>query len=93
MQHILPLFSLYAMGIAYLIIMSGIDKRKHMKRMETELKLQQEKERHLERWKLFLKFMEECHEAKESMMEIMWMNKCTKEESIVDRINEKLLNL
>lgn len=92
-MNFLPLYALYAIGLVCLAIVSRHDNKKNVKRMELELKLQQEKERHLERWKLFLKFMEECHEAKESMMEIMWMNKCSKEESIVDRINEKLLNL
>lgn len=89
----LPLFAMYGAFFAYLAIISRINTIEHTRRMKRELELQLEKERHLQRWRMFLLFMKDCHEAKESMLEIMWMNKCSKEESAVDRINQELLNL
>lgn len=89
----LPLFAMYAIGLTYLAILSRTETLKNKRRISDELRLQQEKERHLERWRMFLLFMEESRINGESMMEIMWMNKCSEEKSAVDRINEQILNL
>lgn len=84
---------MYAIGLTYLAILSRTETLKNKRRISDELRLQQEKERHLERWRMFLLFMEESRINGESMMEIMWMNKCSEEKSAVDRINEQILNL
>jgi len=88
-----PLFIMYAAGLAYIAIISKLNHRENTRRMKRELELQLEKERHLQRWRMFLLFMKDCQKEGESMLEMIWHTKIGKEESAVDRINEELLNL
>ena len=84
---------MYGVFFGCMAIISRINTIENTRRMKKELELNLKKEMHLQRWRMFLLFMKECQTEGESMLEMIWHTKIGKEEAVVDRINQELLNL